>query len=311
MEIKELLKRSFIYKCFDHLREFYRDYVVSFYHRIIPFKSIISAKYKSVFGRELNWVNPRDLNEKINWLKLYSDTSMWTLLSDKYRVRDYIKQKGLEEILVPLYAKWDKADDIDFSKLPVSFVLKANHGSGDAIIVRDKTKIDEVKIRKEMKKVLRQKFGYKEGEPHYLGIIPCVIAEQFLEQINDSWTTSIVDYKIWCFSGKPKYIWACYSRSKDGVYVETRDLNWGYHPEKSVFTHHYKDGGGVVPRPKCLNRMIDIASILSEGFPQVRVDLYEIDGKVYFGEMTFTSNGGYNNFYTQDFLNELGDNVLL
>lgn len=304
---KEALKKTEFYRWYDS----FRDLLRSFYYRIMPCKYIISNRFRLIFGRDLNWENPIDLNEKINWLKLYSDTQIWTELSDKYKVRDYIKSKGLEDILVPLYAKWDTPEDVDFSILPDSFVIKANHGSGDAIIVKDKTMVDEVEVKKAMGKAISQKFGYREGEPHYLKIKPCIIAEKLLEQNNDAWTTSIVDYKIWCFSGKPAYIWACYSRSKEGVYVETHDLNWGYHPEKSVFTHHYKDGKGIVPKPKCLKKMIDVATILSSGFPQVRVDLYEIDGKVYFGELTFTSNGGYNDFYTQDFLNELGELVIL
>lgn len=304
---KEFLKSCIVYELYDSVRTI----INNTRYKYMSSKEVISKRFKHVFGRDMNWNNPRDLNEKINWLKLYSDTSMWTVLSDKYRVRDYVKQKGLEDILVPLYAKWDKAEDIDFSILPYSFVLKSNHGSGDAIIVRDKVNANEHKIKKGMKKVLSQKFGYREGEPHYLNIKPCIIAEKLLEQKNDTWTTSIVDYKIWCFNGKPKFIWACYSRSKEGVYVETRDLDWGYHPEKSVFTNHYKDGKGIVPKPKCLNQMIEVATILSEGFPQVRVDLYEVDGQVFFGELTFTSNGGYNDFFTQDFLNELGELVVL
>jgi len=171
--------------------------------------------------------------------------------------------------------------------------------------------MDTKAVEKKLRRAYKAKFGQQKGEPHYFNIKPCIIAEKFLEQKNDPWTTSLVDYKIWCFDGKPAYIWACYSRSKHAVYVETRDLEWNYFPDKSVFTDHYRDGKGAVPRPKCLEKMIDVAARLSEGFPQVRVDLYEIDGKIYFGEMTFTSNGGYNDFYTQDFLNELGDLVKL
>lgn len=299
--IKEKLITTFVYDFYDATRTFLKY----LFYSSIPRKWIISERYKKVFGKELNWEHPHDLNEKINWLKLYSDTSKWSDLSDKYKVREYVIEKGLGRILVPLYGKWDNPDDIDFSILPNSFVLKSNHGSNDIIIVRDKSKIDRNYTLTLLRKAYRQKFGLEKGEFHYLPITPCVIAEQLLEQ-NDPWTTSIVDYKIWCFSGKPAYIWTCYSRTKKIVYVETRDLNWGYHPEKSIFTPHYRDGKGIVPKPKCLDDMLFIASVLSEGFPEVRVDLYEIEGKVYFGELTFASNAGYNNFYSQDFLNELG-----
>jgi len=162
-----------------------------------------------------------------------------------------------------------------------------------------------------MEKALKRKFGYQLGEPHYLKIEPKIIAEQFLQQTDCQFSTSLIDYKIWCFDGKPAYIWACYSRSKESVYVEVRNLDWEYLPEKSIFTHYYKDGKGILPKPKNLDKMIETASVLSNGFPQVRVDLYETNGKIYFGEMTFTSNAGYNYFYTQDFLNELGDKIIL
>ena len=259
-------------------------------------------------GRELDFKHPRDINEKINWLKFNSDTSLWSKLADKYLVRDFIKERGLENILVPLYHKWDSADDINFKDLPQKFILKTNHGSGEIYKVVDKEKEDIDLIKVLYKKYLKEKFGKVQGEPHYLKIKPCVIAEELLN-VEHNFSTSIIDYKIWCFDGKPYYIWCCYSRTKDSVYVELRDLEWNWHPEKSVFTDHYRDGGGRIPKPKCLNKMLEVASILSKGFPQVRVDLYVINDKIYFGEMTFSSNGGYMDFYTNEFLMELGDKV--
>lgn len=301
--IKERIKTTVCYEWYDVIRE----RCITIYYSLLPRKYVISKRYKKTFGKELDWINPHDLNEKINWLKLNTETDKWTELSDKYRVRDYVKDKGLKDILVPLYGMWIKPDDIDFDTLPKSFVLKTNHGSGDIIIVNDKSKIDPAQIRRRLNKELKRRFGLKEGEPHYLNIKPCVIAEKLLKQTNDSWTSSIVDYKFWCINGEPMYIFVCYNRSKEGAFVETHDINWGYHPEKSVFTQHYKDGKGIVPKPKCLDEMVDIARILAQGFPQVRIDLYEIEGKVYFGEMTFTSMGGFMEYFTQDFLNELGE----
>lgn len=302
---KETIKNSFVYEWYDTIRTAIR----TTYYRLLPVKKVISKQYKRKLGREMNWGHPVDLNEKINWLKLNSDTTKWTELSDKYLVREYVKEKGFEDILVPLYGKWDKAEDIEFHCLPDSFVMKTNHGSGDVVIVKNKSSINEKSIKKSFKKALWQRFGYVEGEPHYLGINPCIIAEKYLEQNHDNWTSSIVDYKIWCFDGKPECIRVYYNRTKTSVNVETRDLNWGYHPETQIFTNHFKDGHGIVPKPKCLNRMLQIASILSEGFPQVRVDLYVINDHPYFGELTFTSNGGYMNNLTQDYLTRLGSLV--
>lgn len=274
-------------------------------------KRIISWLYSYVLGKKMNWDNPQDLNEKINWLKVYGDTSMWPLLADKYRVREYVRKKGLGELLVPLYGKWDSGSDVDFESLPSQFVIKTNHGSGEVLVVKDKSSINQDKVREDLNRWLKERYGFLQGEPHYLKIKPVIIAEKLLVEKNNSFSSSLVDYKVWCFNGKPYCIWACYSRTKEATYVGTYDLNWNYHPEWSVFTDHYKDGGPVVTKPQSFNEMIKAASILSEGFPQVRVDFYDVDGKLYFGEMTFTSNGGFMRFYTDEFLLQMGKQIHL
>lgn len=274
-------------------------------------KRIIEWLYFYVLGKKMNWDNPRDLNEKINWLKIYSDTSKWTLLADKYRVRDYIKEKGLSEILVPLYGVWKSADEIEFEALPERYVLKTNHGSGEILIVNEKLESNQEEIKDRLREWLNERYGYLQGEPHYLDIEPLIIAEELLKEKDDTMSSSLIDYKVWCFNGKPYCIWTCCNRTKDGTYVATYDLDWNYHPEYSVFTSYYKDGGGIVPKPKSFDQMMKAAAILSEGFPQVRVDFYDVDGKLYFGEMTFTSNGGYMKFFTDEFLLEMGNEVQL
>lgn len=274
-------------------------------------KRIIDWLYSYVLGKKMNWKDPQDLNEKINWLKVYGDTSMWPILADKYRVREYIESKGLANILVPLYGKWDSADEVDFESLPSEFVIKTNHGSGGILVVKDKKTLNIAEVRENLKRWLNEKYGLLQGEPHYLKIKPAVIAEKLLVEKNNTFSTSLVDYKVWCFNGKPYCVWACYSRTKSGTYVGTYDLEWNYHPEWSVFTDHYMDGGPVVPKPKSFDEMMKAASILSEGFPQVRVDFYDVDGKLYFGEMTFTSNGGFMRFYTDEFLFQMGNQIRL
>lgn len=291
---------------------------LNYYKKLIFFKfwlrtpkRIISWLYAYVLKREMPWDNPQDLNEKIQWLKIYGDTSMWAKLADKYAVREYIKLKGLEHILVPLYAKWDKAEDIDLSALPKSFVLKTNHGSGEIMVVKDKNLLDINEVKAKFKVWLQERYGYLQGEPHYLSIKPIVIAEELLIEKHNTFSTSLVDYKVWCFNGKPYCVWACHSRSSECAYVGTYDLDWNYHPEWSVFTEHYRDGKGVVPKPASLDEMLVAAAKLSQGFPQVRVDFYDVDGKLYFGEMTFTSNGGWMQFFTRDFLLLMGNQVIL
>lgn len=270
-------------------------------------KLLTSVEFRHAFGRSLNWKEPTDLNEKINWLKFYSDTSLWTRCADKFEVRKYVEECGYEDNLVTLYGKWDRAEDIDWDKLPQQFVMKVNNGSGDIFVCKDKGNIDRQKVTEQFDALLKKKFSNYNGEPHYKHMKPCIIAEKLLDATKQPIETdTLIDYKIWCFDGEPKYVWACYNRHEGSVEVATYDLEWNRHDEKSVFTWHYKRAQKDLPKPESLKQMLEMAARLSKGIPQVRVDLYEVDNKPYFGEMTFTSAGGFNNFYTQEFLNELG-----
>ena len=271
---------------------------------------LVSIQYLYHFKKVLKWWKPLDLNEKINWLKYYSDTSLWTFCADKYRVREFVKQKGLEDILVKLYGKWDHVEDIDWLSLPNSFVLKTNNGSGDVLVCEDKSKLNIEQTKNKYSTLMFNSFSCTNGESHYFSIKPCIIVEEILDSKKQSIKTkTLIDYKIWCFNGKPYYIWTCYNRHKDSVEVATYDLNWVRHDEYSVFTSHYKKAKMDLPKPKCLDRMLEIACVLSEGIPQVRIDLYEVDEKPFFGEMTFTSAGGFMNYFTPDFLREMGNLV--
>lgn len=293
----------------DSFRKFFRLLYYKLWLRT-P-KRIISHVYKKVIGDDINWEMPKTLNEKINWLKINSDTSIWTRLADKYLVREFIKENDLSNILVPLIGKWSSPDDIDFEKLPNSFVLKTNHGSGEIIVVKDKSLVNQSEIKEKLKQYLKEPYGYFGGEFHYMLIDRCIIAEELLIDKNKSFSTSLIDYKVWCFNGEPYLIWTCYSRTHDYTYVTSYDCNWNYHPEYSVYNDHYRDGGNKVPCPKTLKEMLNVARILSKGFPQVRIDFYDVNDKLYFGEMTFTSAGGYMTFYTKEALIEFGNQINL
>jgi len=262
-------------------------------------------------GYPIDWENPRDINEKIQWLLCYGDTSGWGDLADKYRVRTFVESKGLGDILVPLLGVWEKAEEIDFDSLPQKFVIKCNHDSGSCHVVDKSKGFAEEAIRKDLAEHLKVKYGYRHGEMYYNDIRPCIVAEEMLEPEGQDFTSSLVDYKVWSFDGKPYSVWACYNRTQDGTYVNVYDLDWNVHPEHSVFTEHYKDGKGRVPRPDCLDEMLEAASVLSKGFPEVRVDFYVVKGKLYFGEMTFATLEGKIDFYTQEYLEELGRQCVL
>lgn len=286
-------------------------FVKTLLFRISP-KLLASVEFYHVFKRRLNWKYPKDINEKINWLKFYSDTSLWTILADKYRVRKYIEDKGLGDMLVKLYGKWDSASEIDWDSLPDSFVMKVNNGSGDILVCKNKAGLDKQQVTSNFEALLKKEFNNQNSEPHYQTMPPCIIAEELLDCSKQPIeTSSLIDYKIWCFNGKPHHVWACYNRTPTSVEVGTYDLDWNYHPECSVFTDHYRESKYRIPKPESLQKMLEAASKLSEGIPQVRVDLYEVDGKPYFGEMTLTSAGGFMDFYTKEFLLEMGSHVEL
>lgn len=240
-------------------------------------------------------------------MSLRTDTTLWTKLADKYHVREYVSACGLSDTLVPLLGYWKKASDIDFDKLPKQFVLKTVQGSGDIILVKDKSAIHVEEVRAQMDKAVNTRYGELEGGKHYMRIQPAIIAEALL--VNDveskKYSTSIIDYKIWCFNGKAYYVWACCNRDKHGTEVMTYDRNWSAHPEYSRFTAHYRKGC-ILPKPVKWEEMLRVAEKLARPFPVVRVDLYYIDDKIYFGEMTFTSLGGLMDYFTDEFMLHAG-----
>lgn len=265
-------------------------------------------RYFKYFKRFLNLRNPQDLNEKITWLSLFSDTSEWTRLADKLAVRDFVKERGQEKILVNLLGCWDKAEDINWAVLPDSFVLKTTNGSGTVMVIPNKNEEDTEKIVSTLNDWLKLRFGDETTEFHYLGIVPRIIAEELIVQSEEDArvSNSLIDYKIWCFNGKAYYVWVCLNRVKGSTYVSMFDRDWNYHPEMSVFNEHYREAKYIMPRPDKLDEMLDVAEKLSAGFPEVRVDLYCTGGRIYFGEMTFTSLGGTMDFYTKEALLEMG-----
>ena len=284
----------------------YRELVV-FCNTHFP-KSVAKMRFKRMFGRPLNLRHPEDLNEKILWLSLCTDTSEWTRLADKYAVREYIKECGLEECLVPLLGKWDSVDEIQWNSLPNAFVLKSNNGSGTVMIVRDKDTLSIPEVKNKMDSWLHSTSGSTTSEFHYRRIIPCLVAEELLELTEEDkkYSSSIVDYKMWCFNGKVSYIWTVSNRDSKGFDGAMFDRDWNYVPDVVKDNPSVKIPKKLLPKPVNYERMIEVAETLAKPFPKVRVDLYNINGKVYFGEMTFTTHGGTIDYLTPEQLMKMG-----
>jgi hypothetical protein len=263
---------------------------------------LIRLRYFARFKKRLNLNNPQTLNEKILYLSLRTDTTLWTRCADKYEVRSFVKERGLGDTLIPLIGLWNSVTDIDISKLPNEFILKTTHGSGDNVIVKDKSKLNWNAVVTIFKKELSKPYGALEAGLHYMRIKPRIIAEKLI--INDAESakesSSLIDYKLWCFNGKCYYIWACTNRNKQSVDVMIYDCDWIAHPEFTIPTNRYHRAK-LFGKPTNLEIMIGVAEKLAEGFPCVRVDLYNVGGKIYFGEMTFTGCGGLIDSYTEKF----------
>lgn len=269
--------------------------------------------YKKSTGKKLNLKNPKDFNEKIQWLKIYSDTTQWTELADKYKVREYVKKCGLENILVKLYGVWERADEIDFNKLPDKFVLKTNNSFGKNILVYDKSELDIDNTRRQLNKWVKEKYGLITFEPHYWNIPRRIIAEEFLlDNSTAHLSSSLVDYKLNCFHGEPYYVQVLYNRNNKVIGLPEKDklkktqlcvydADWKFLPFMMVGS--FKNENPVAfPKPICFEEMKNICRKLAKPFPHVRVDLYVVNNKIYLGELTFTPGGGMNYFPPEIFL---------
>lgn len=272
-------------------------------------KKLASKWYKNAMGKDLDWDDPKDLNEKINWMKFNTDLSEWTRLSDKYRVREYLKERGREDLLVELYGVWENADDIDFDALPNKFVLKSNHGCGTVILVNDKSTLDIPCVRKKMNNWIKSSYGILTVEPQYLKIKPLLIAEELLENDNPN-SSSLIDYKVFCVEGEVYCIMVCANRTiGKGMETMLYDTEWNPKPEMLAGTHVHDKV--CISKPSCLDELLKAAKDLSKGHHFVRADFYISKGKVYFGEMTFTPKGGYTDTVSYQHLLKMGSMVKL
>ena len=264
---------------------------------------LLKLRYMERTGNILNLDNPQTYNEKIQWLKLYDRDPRKTLLSDKYLVRDWIRNKIGEEYLIPLLGVYRSTREIDFNTLPNSFVLKANHGSGMNAIVKDKSTADMNAIIEKANQWLKTNYAFNEFEMHYNDIPRRLIVEQYMENKDGD----LPDYKFWCFDGKCRMIEMIVNRYSDPQ-TAFYDSDWN---RLAFTTGHYPPIDREIEKPAMLQKMIDIAEKLSEGFVHVRVDLYQINSEIKFGEMTFTPFSGIYNWNPSETDLEVGKMLVL
>lgn len=265
-------------------------------------KKLAEILYRKKFNKNINWSKPLDINEKINWIAFNTNTRFWTELADKYEVREYVKEKGYGNILTKLIGTWGSPDEINFKRFPDRFVLKCNHDAGTAIVIENKSDINEYEIKNKLRTSLNFAFGIETAEPHYLGINRKIIAEEFINN-DDQNSDSLIDYKFWCFHGKAAYCHVVcdktvFKNKKTGIYSLP---DWKLQENKLKI-----ETSKSIPKPEMLKELIEVAESLSTSFLQCRVDLYNCNKRIYFGELTFTAGCGRISNYTDDFLVELG-----
>ena len=283
------------------IKKFIPQSVKSKIIRYMPDKMYLSRLYKKFFGKSLDLENPQLFNEKLNWLKLYDRRSEYTTMVDKYAAKEYVSKKIGETHIIPTLGVWKRFKDIDFDKLPEQFVLKCTHDSGGMVIVRDKNKMDKAQADKKLSACLKSNFYYPAREWPYKNVAPRIIAEKFMENEDGS---GLRDYKFYCFNGEPKFLYISEGLENHATAkISFVNLDWTFAPYQRS---DYKPFDTLPEKPKTFNEMIKYATILSEGIPFVRVDLYEINGSVYFSELTFTPCGGFMPFKDEKYDYDIG-----
>lgn len=248
----------------------------------LPDSIFLKMRYYAIFGKKLNLKTPRTYSEKLQWLKLFDRKKLYNKLVDKYEVKEYVSNIIGEQYIIKTLGVWDCFDDIDFCTLPSQFVLKTTHDSGGIVICKEKSKFDIEAARKKINQSLNNNFYYTGREWPYKDLKPRIIAEEYKE---DSETEELRDYKFFCFDGAVKALFIASDRQIEGE--ETKfdffDENYNHLP----FINGHPNAKVLPSQPKCFEEMKELAGKLSKGFPEVRVDFYEVDGSVYFGELTF------------------------
>ena len=258
--------------------------------------------YKIRMGKKLDLKNPQTFNEKLQWLKLNNRTNDMVTFVDKYKVRDYISQVLGEEYLIPLLGVWDSPEEIDFDSLPDMFVLKCNHNSGLGMcICKNKQDLDLEKVKSELAAGLAQNYYLYGREWPYKDVPRKIIAEKFMEESDGA---ELKDYKIHCFNGEPKFILVCSDRfTGDGLREDFYDIDWNLLEFRRPNNPNSISGS---KKPDKILEMLAYARLLAKDLPFVRIDFYEIDSRVYFGEITFFPASGFTPFEPEEWDEILG-----
>lgn len=268
--------------------------------RLLSDEKYLKLLFKSKLGYPLNLDNPQTFNEKLNWLKIHDRNPLYTTMVDKYEAKKYVASIIGDEYIIPTLGVWDRFEGIDFNKLPEQFVLKCTHGSGGSVIVRDKSKLNVEFVRKELNRSLKTNYYLLGREWPYKNVIPRIIAEKYIEDENGE----LNDYKFFCFGGKARFFKIDFDRFIEhhaNYYdVDGNLLPFGESAYPPIPTRN-------LTIPKNLKKMIELAEKLSQGMRFLRVDLFEIKGQIFFGELTFYPISGCGKYTDEKWDKKIGD----
>lgn len=273
-----------------------RDYRFLHFSQLGKYNTMDDAEYlrrlyRSRMGIDLNLENPTRYTEKLQWLKLYDRKPEYTVMVDKYAVKSYVAKKIGHSYIIPTLGVWERFEDIDFDKLPNQFVLKCTHDSGGLVICRDKSVLDMEAAARKIRASLKRNYYYSSREWPYKNVKPRIIAEKYIEDHNSS---GLRDYKFFCFNGKVEFLYLSEGlENHQTARISFVSLDW----KPMWFSRDdYKEFEVLPPKPHNFELMIELAEKLSSGFPHLRVDFYEVENQVLFGELTFFNGSGFTRF---------------
>ncbi len=281
----------------------------SSYGKKMDDEKYIKKTFKNHMGYKLDLDNPKTYNEKLQWLKLNYKNPDCVVMVDKYLSKQYVADKIGDSYVVPLYGVWDSFDEIDFDALPEQFVLKTTHDCGGVVVCKDKSTFDKEKAKSFLEEHLKREYFYHCREWVYKEVKPRIIAEKFMKDSKDQAEEGLTDYKFFCFDGEPRAMFIATDRAKTDT--ETKfdfyDMEFNHLP----FTNGHPNSDKQINKPEHFELMIELSKKLSEGLPHVRVDFYESEGNIYFGELTFFHWGGFVKFEPKEWDEKFGEWIKL
>ena len=273
---------------------------------VIPDKLYLRIAFRIKVREKMDFKNPITFNQKLQWLKVYNRKSIYSSLVDKYEVKKYVSRIVGEDIVIKTIGIYDKFEDIDFSTLPNQFVIKCTHDSGSVIICRNKSAFSVSDCKKRIVFAQKHNLYSYNRECVYKNVRPRILIEEYMEDNNQK---SLTDYKFFCFNGEPRFLYVSTGLENHATAtISFLNLDWSFSKYEREDFEQYKT---LPARPQCYSQMIEIAKTLSTGMPFVRVDLYEINGHVYFSELTFFPWSGFRRFKNKDHDVEIGKMLIL